>query len=156
MELKLESLSPNVGSKKRRRRLGRGPGSGLGKTSGKGHKGQKARSGGKVARHFEGGQMPLYRRIPKIGFTSLDQISGKNSYTVVGLDILNRFNDGDVVDRSTLAEHGLIQPRSGKGSAGLKLLANGVLEKKLTVKVNKASVTAQDIVIKAGGAVELI
>jgi large subunit ribosomal protein L15 len=130
--------------------LGRGIGSGLGKTSGKGHKGQWARSGGGVRPGFEGGQTPIARRLPKRGFNN------KNfsiDYDVVNVEKLNVFEDGAVVTVSELVEAGLVTLKS---NGGVKVLGNGQLEKKLTVKANKFSASAKEAIEKAGGTVEVI
>ena len=132
-----------------RRRVGRGIGSGLGKTSGKGHKGQKARSGGGVRRGFEGGQTPLYRRLPKRGFSNANF---KKEYAVINLSDLNRFDENTVITPELLKETGIIK----KQLAGVKVLGNGSLEKKLTVKANKFSMTAKEKIEAAGGKVEVI
>ena len=142
--MKLGELKPAV-EKKTRRRVGRGMGSGLGKTSGKGHKGQKARSGGGVRRGFEGGQTPLYRRLPKRGFTNIHA----NNYTEVTLTMLNKSKATDVTAES-LVEEGII----GKVNDGIVVLGNGDLTKKLTVKCDKVSASAKAAIEKAGGTVE--
>ncbi|MDR1961959.1 MAG: 50S ribosomal protein L15, partial [Gracilibacteraceae bacterium] len=142
-------LKPAPGSTKARKRLGRGNGSGLGNTAGKGHKGQKARSGGGVRPGFEGGQMPLTRRLPKRGFTN---IFGKE-YTVINVsDLEERFEAGAVVTIDSLFEVGLIK----KQRDGVKLLGNGDLTKSFTVQVNKASRAAIEKVTAAGGKVEAV
>ena len=147
--MELSNLRPAEGSKHSDNfRRGRGHGSGNGKTAGKGHKGQKARSGGGVRPGFEGGQMPLYRRIPKRGFTN------RNSLEIVGInvDVLNRFEDGAVVTVETLVEAGAIKnPRDG-----VKILGNGELTKKLTVKANAFSAGAVEKIQALGGTVEVI
>ena len=146
--MRLNTLSPAEGSKKAGKRLGRGIGSGLGKTGGRGHKGQKSRSGGKVRVGFEGGQMPLYRRLPKRGFTN------RNSKEIIAInvDVLNRFEDGaEVTVESLLASSAI-----SKAGDGVKILGNGELTKKLTVKVNAVSETAKSKIEAAGGTVELI
>ena len=127
--MKLHELSPAPGSVKERKRIGRGAASGQGKTAGKGHKGQKARSGSNAHIGFEGGQMPLQRRLPKRGFNN---IFAKEIVTVNVSDLEKRFNDGDVVDAEALIKVGLIK----KAKDGVKVLGNGDLTKKLTVKVN--------------------
>ena len=147
--MKLHELKPNIGSVKNRKRVGRGVGSGTGKTSGKGHKGQNARSGGGVRPGFEGGQNPLFKRIPKRGFSNA---LFKKEYAIINLDDLNNFNDGDVVTIELLIETGIIK----KELSGLKVLGNGKLEKKLTVKARKFSKSAKDEIIKLGGKVEVI
>ena len=148
--MKIGDLSPAPGAVTTKKRLGRGIGSGLGKTSGKGHKGQWARSGGGVRPGFEGGQMPLIRRIPKRGFNNIF----RNEYSIVNLSVLESFDAGSVVDINVLAENGLI--RLVKGSVGLKVLGNGELTKALTVKANAFSASAKAAIEKVGGTVEII
>jgi large subunit ribosomal protein L15 len=145
--MRLHDLKPTPGSKHRRRRVGRGESSGLGKTSGKGNKGQKARSGASIRPGFEGGQMPLARRLPKKGFNNAQF---KTQYAIVNLvDLEIKFADGDEVNEQTLRNVGLI-----KGTFdGVKVLANGELSKKLTVAVEKVSATAKEKIEKAGGSV---
>jgi len=140
--------------KKNRKRLGRGNGSGTGKTSGKGHKGQKARSGGGTRLGFEGGQMPLYRRVPKRGFYSRKQTLGLNQYTTVKLSDLEKFEDGSEVNHNSLKAGGFNIP--SKNKAGLKVLAQGNLTKKITLKVNAISKSAQEKIESLGGTVEII
>ena len=144
--MQLGELKPAV-KKVTRRRVGRGIGSGLGKTSGKGHKGQKARSGGGVRRGFEGGQTPLYRRLPKRGFNN---IHAKN-YTEVTLTMLNKSEAKEVTAESLLAE-GII----GKINDGIVVLGTGTLEKKLTVKAKRFTKTAAEKIEAAGGKIEVI
>ena len=147
--MKLDELRPAPGSKTTRRRVGRGIGSGLGKTAGKGHKGQNARSGGGVRPGFEGGQMPLFRRIPKRGFNN------RNSkiYTEVTLAMLEeRFEAGAEVTAETLLELGVIK----KVNDGIVILGNGELTKKLTVKASRVTKTAEEKIKAAGGKVEVI
>jgi len=145
----LSNLKPAIGSTKNRKRLGRGPGSGNGKTAGKGHKGQKARSGGGIAPGFEGGQMPLQRRLPKRGFTPL----AKKVYALVNLrDLQNLFEAGSVVDLEALGKAGLVT----KVYDGIKILADGDLDKALTVKAHKFSKSAQQKIEAAGGKAEVI
>ncbi|AFI26675.1 50S ribosomal protein L15 [Bacillus sp. A053] len=146
--MKLHELKPSEGSRKTRNRVGRGIGSGNGKTAGKGHKGQNARSGGGVRPGFEGGQMPLFQRLPKRGFTNIN----RKEYTVVNLDKLNGFAEGTEVTPELLLETGVIS----KLNAGVKILGNGKLEKKLTVKANKFSASAKEAVEAAGGTAEVI
>ncbi len=146
--MKLNDLHPTEGSKKKNYRLGRGIGSGTGKTSGKGNKGQNARSGGGTRLGFEGGQMPIYRQLPKRGFHNVNHIE----YAVVNLSDLNRFKDGDVVTPELLIELGLVK----KYSNHIKILGNGKLERKLTVKANKFSGSAKEAIEKIGGSVEVI
>ncbi len=148
--MRIGKLSPATGSNVPAKRLGRGIGSGLGKTSGKGHKGQWARSGGGVRPGFEGGQMPLIRRIPKRGFNNIF----KKSYSIVNLSVLDTFEAGSVVDIDALVEKGLI--KLVKGGIGLKVLAGGELNKALTVKANAFSVSAKEAIEKAGGTAEQI
>lgn len=144
----LSNLSPPKGSVKNRKRVGRGPGSGHGKTSCRGHKGQKARSGGKVRPGFEGGQMPLSRRLPKRGFTNIF----KKQYALVQVRDLMSFEKGSVIDPAVLVESGLV----AKLLDGVKLLGNGDIDIPLTVKVHKCSQAAQAKIIAAGGTVEVI
>ena len=145
----LSNLRPAIGSTKNRKRIGRGAGSGTGKTAGKGHKGQNARSGGGVKPGFEGGQMPLQRRLPKRGFTPLD----RKVYVLVNLrDLQNLFEAGAVVDLEALGKAGLVR----KLQDGIKILADGDLDKALTVKAHKFSKAAQQKIEAAGGKVEVI
>lgn len=147
--MKLHELSPVEGSKKSSKRIGRGHGSGWGKTAGKGHKGQKARSGGSIRPGFEGGQMPLQRRVPKRGFNN---IFAKN-VVAINLSTLNRkFNDGDTVDVQALVEAGVVK----NGFDAVKVLANGKIEKKLTVKLSAFSESAKAAIEAAGGKTEVI
>lgn len=146
--MKLNELQPAPGSRPKATRVGRGIGSGLGKTSGRGHKGQKARSGGGVRLGFEGGQMPLHRRLPKRGFTNVF----KKQIVEVSLRDLNQFENGTTVTPELLIEAGLI--RSIKD--GVKILGNGEMEKALTVQVHGCSKSAADKIAAAGGKVEVI
>ena len=147
--MKLDELRPAPGSKTTRRRVGRGIGSGLGKTAGKGHKGQNARSGGGVRPGFEGGQMPLFRRIPKRGFNNRNS----KTYTEVTLAVLEeRFETGAEVTAETLLELGVIK----KVNDGIVILGNGELTKKLNVKASRVTKTAEEKIKAAGGKVEVI
>ncbi|MBM7663344.1 large subunit ribosomal protein L15 [Bacillus mesophilus] len=146
--MKLHELKPTEGSRKERKRLGRGIGTGQGKTSGKGHKGQNARSGGGVRPGFEGGQTPLFQRLPKRGFTNIH----RKEFTIVNLDTLNRFEEGTEVTPELLLETGVIS----KYTAGVKILGKGKLEKKLTVKAHKFSSSAQEAIEAAGGKTEVV
>ncbi|MBE7087267.1 MAG: 50S ribosomal protein L15 [Clostridiales bacterium] len=148
--MRIDTLSPAIGATTSKKRLGRGIGSGLGKTSGKGHKGQWARSGGGVRPGFEGGQMPLIRRVPKRGFNN----HFRKVYSIVNLSILENFEAGTVVDINLLNEKGLI--KLVKDSVGLKVLGNGAVTKALTVKANAFSASAKEAIEKAGGTVEQI
>jgi len=144
----LSNLKPALGSTKDRKRIGRGHGSGTGKTAGKGHKGQKARSGGSVKAGFEGGQMPMHRRLPKRGFTSLD----KKVYALVNLRDLELFEAGSIVDVQALGKAGLVK----KVEDGIKILGDGELTKALTVKAHKFSKSALEKIAAAGGTAEVI
>ena len=148
--MKLEDLRPAPGAKKRRKRVGRGPGSGHGKTSTKGHKGQKARSGGGTSPGFEGGQMPLYRRLPKRGFTPP---GGRTEYAVVNVKSLATFAAGAVVDPQGLVDAGLIK---NSGRARVKILGNGEVPHALTVKAHAVSGSARSKIEAAGGQIELL
>ena len=147
--MKLNELKMNPGSTQKRKIVGRGPGSGLGKTSGRGEKGQKARSGVSIKATFEGGQLPLYRRLPKRGFSNANF---KTEYAVINLSDLNKFDEDTVVTPELLKETGLVK----KQLSGIKVLGNGVLEKKLIVKANKFSTTAKESIEAKGGKVEVI
>lgn len=146
--MKLEELKSPPGATKRTKRVGRGPGSGHGKTSTRGHKGQKARSGGGVRPGFEGGQMPLQRRLPKRGFTNIF----KKEYAILNVKDLNKFEDGTEITPELLKANGLI--KSVKD--GVKVLGDGDLEKKLILKVHKVSKQAEEKVNAKGGKVEVI
>ena len=146
--MKLHDLKPAVGATTAAKRLGRGIGSGLGKTSGKGHKGAKARSGGGKGPGFEGGQIPLMRRIPKRGFTN----KFRTEYCAINVDRLNIFEDGQVVTPVELIEMGIIK----KIEDGVKIMGNGDITKKLTVKANKFTATAKEKIEAAGGKAEVI
>lgn len=147
--MKLHTITPNEGSVKTRKRVGRGPGSGLGKTSGRGENGQKSRSGYSHKPGFEGGQLPLYRRLPKRGFTNA---KFKVEYAVINLNDLNRFENDSVITPELLKDMGLLKNQLD----GVKVLGNGTLEKKLTVKAHKFSEKAQSEIEKLGGKVEVI
>ena len=146
--MKLHELSPAVGAKKVSKRVGRGMGSGTGKTCGRGHNGQKSRSGYSQKRGFEGGQMPLIRRIPKRGFTNIFA----TEYTIINLDQLNRFKDGATVTIDDMLNCGVAR----KLQDGIKILGNGEVTKKLTVQCNKISGSAKSKIEAAGGKVEVI
>ena len=146
--MKLHDLAPAPGSKKERTRVGRGLGSGLGKTAGKGHKGQNARAGGGVRPGFEGGQMPIYRRLPKRGFYNKFGME----YTEVNVWQLNRFEAGTVVDPVLLVEVGVIK----NVRDGIRILGNGELDKSLTVRANGFTKAAMEKIQAAGGKVEVI
>ena len=147
--MKLHELSPMEGSVKKGFRKGRGPGSGNGKTAGKGHKGQNARSGGGVRPGFEGGQLPLYRKLPKRGFNNY-RFSKK--YAVINVQSLNKFNDGDVVDCETLLAAGIIN----NCFDGVKVLGEGEISKKLTVKATIFSASAKEKIEAVGGKTEVV
>ncbi|MDE5756877.1 MAG: 50S ribosomal protein L15 [Clostridia bacterium] len=147
--MKLNNMAPAEGAKTQSKRLGRGIGSGLGKTSGKGHKGQWARSGGGVRPGFEGGQMPLVRRIPKRGFNNVF----KKEYSIVNVSDLEVFDNGTIVTAELLLEKGVL---SKVEPYGLKVLGNGTLTKKLEVKANKFTKSAAEIIQKAGGKAEVL
>lgn len=146
--MKLHELRPNEGSRTKRKRVGRGMASGHGKTSGKGHKGQNARSGGGVRPGFEGGQTPLFQRLPKRGFTNIN----RKEYAVVNVETLNRFDDNTEVTPELLIETGIVR----KKAQDVKILGNGNLEKKLTVKAHKFSTAAVEAIEAAGGKTEVI
>ena len=146
--MKLHELSPAEGSVKPAFRKGRGTGSGNGKTAGKGHKGQNARSGGGVRPGFEGGQLPLYRKLPKRGFYNK---FGKE-YAIVNVKTLNKFNDGDVVDATVLLGNGVIRAALD----GIKVLGEGEITKKLTVKATLFSASAKEKIEAAGGKTEVV
>ena len=149
--MKLHELSPAEGSVKENFRKGRGAGSGNGKTAGKGHKGQNARSGGGVRPGFEGGQLPLYRKLPKRGFNN--SIFAK-AYTVINLDLIEKlFNDGDVVDAAALIEKGAID---SVAADGVKILARGEITKNLTVKAAVFSASAKEKIEAVGGKTEVV
>lgn len=146
--MKLHELKPAQGSRKIRNRVGRGTSSGNGKTSGRGQKGQKARSGGGVRPGFEGGQTPLFRRLPKRGFTNVNA----KEYALVNLDQLNVFEDGTEVTPALLKEAGIVR----NFKSGVKVLGNGELTKKLTVKAAKFSKSAEAAITAKGGSIEVI
>ena len=146
--MKLHELQPAEGSRHVRNRVGRGSSSGNGKTSGRGQKGQKSRSGGGVRLGFEGGQTPLFMRLPKRGFTNIN----RKDYAIVNLDVLNRFEDGAEVTPTTLIEAGIVKD----AKSGIKILGNGELTKKLTVEAVKFSKSAKEAIEKAGGKVEVL
>lgn len=146
--MKLHELKPAEGSRKERNRVGRGMASGNGKTSGRGHKGQGARSGGGVRLGFEGGQMPLFQRLPKRGFTNIN----RKDYAIVNLETLNRFENGTEVTPELLLETGVVS----KLNSGVKILGNGKLEKNLTVKAHKFSASAKEAIEAAGGKTEVV
>ena len=147
--MKLHELERNIGATQAKKRVGRGPGSGLGKTSGRGQKGQKARSGASINPVFEGGQLPLYRRIPKRGFSNA---KFKTRYAVINLGQLNVFEDGTVVTPALLKDTGIIKNQLD----GVKVLGNGKLEKKLTIQASKFSVSAEEKIKEAGSKAEVI
>lgn len=147
--MKLHELEKNIGATHVKKRVGRGSGSGLGKTSGRGQKGQKARSGGSINPVFEGGQLPLYRRLPKRGFSNYPF---KKEYAVINLSDLNVFEDGTVVTPALLKERGIVK----KQLSGIKVLGEGQLEKKLTVQAHKFSKSAIDKINESGSKAEVI
>ena len=147
--MKLHELKPNEGSRQKRKIVGRGPGSTLGKTSGRGENGQKSRSGYSHKPAFEGGQLPLYRRLPKRGFSNA---KFKTTYAIINLSDLNRFDNGVEITPEMLKEMGLIKNLQD----GIKVLGNGTLEKKLTVKAHKFSEKAKAEIEKLGGKAEVI
>jgi len=144
--MQLHDLAPAPGSRKKPKRVGRGPGSGMGKTSTRGHKGLKARSGGSVRPGFEGGQMPIYRRLPKRGFTNIF----KKQYAVLNIKDLDRFDDGAAIDMDVLRQVGLVK---GKVD-GAKLLGNGDTQKKFALKDILVSKTAREKIESVGGTIE--
>lgn len=146
--MNLHELKPAEGARKSRKRIGRGIGSGFGKTSGKGHKGQNARSGGGVRLGFEGGQTPLFQRLPKRGFTNIN----RKDYAIVNLDKLNLFDEGTEVTPELLIETGVVS----NAKSGIKILGNGTLEKKLSVKAHQFSASAKEAIEQAGGQTEVI
>ena len=146
--MKLHTLKPAEGSRQERNRVGRGQGSGNGKTAGRGSKGQKQRSGGGVRLGFEGGQQPLFRRLPKRGFNNIN----RKDYAVVNLETLNRFEDGTTVNPALLIEAGIVKNEL----SGIKILGEGQLERKLTVQAAKFSKAAEEAITAAGGSIEVI
>lgn len=146
--MKLHELKPVEGARNKRNRVGRGMSSGNGKTSGRGHNGQKSRSGGKVGLTFEGGQLPLFRSIPKRGFTNIN----RKDYAVVNVAALNRFDNGTEVTPELLIESGIVKNEK----SGIKILGNGKLEKKLTIKAHKFSSSAVEAIEQQGGTHEVI
>ena len=147
--MKLHELEKNIGATHKKKRVGRGPGSGLGKTSGRGQKGQKARSGASINPVFEGGQLPLYRRIPKRGFSNA---RFKTVYATINVEDLNRFEDGTIVTPALLKDTGLVK----KQLTGIKVLGEGKLEKKLTIQAQKFSSKALEKIKEAGSKAEVI
>ncbi len=146
--MEIHDLSPPEGSRKKRKRIGRGPGSGHGKTSCRGHKGQKSRSGGGPRIGFEGGQMPLQRRLPKRGFTNIF----RKEYNIINIKDLSKFAPNSSLDTEALKEAGLVK----KVRSGIKLLGNGKISNPLFIKVHKVSKTAKEKIEAAGGKVEVI
>ena len=146
--MKLHELQPTAGSRQENWRKGRGEGSGNGKTAGKGHKGQNARSGGGVRLGFEGGQLPLFRALPKRGFKNVNHVN----YAVINVSALERFEAGTLVTPTLLVESGLVR----KEYDGIKVLGNGKLSKSLTVQANKFSKSAEKAISEAGGKIEVI
>ncbi|WP_318616128.1 50S ribosomal protein L15 [Sporosarcina sp. YIM B06819] len=146
--MKLHDMKPADGARKKRKRVGRGTGSGHGKTSGRGHDGQNSRSGGGVRLGFEGGQIPLFQRLPKRGFTNIN----RKEYAIVNLDTLNRFDAGTEVTPELLLESGIVS----NAKSGIKILGNGTLDKKITVKAHKFSASAVEAIEKAGGQTEVV
>ena len=143
--LKLNTLAPSEGARKNKKRVGRGPGSGSGKTAARGHKGARSRTGYSAKPGFEGGQMPLHRRLPKRGFTNIF----KSEWTIVTLDDLDRFEAGTLVDLQALVEAGVV-----KKDGLIKVLANGDVTKAISVKVDKVSQGARERILAAGGQIE--
>lgn len=147
--MKLHELKKNPGATHSKKIVGRGPGSGLGKTSGKGHKGQNARSGGGVRPVFEGGQLPLYRRLPKRGFSNA---KFKTEYAVINVGDLNRFDEGTVITPELLKETGIVK----KQLAGIKVLGDGEIDKKITIRAHRFSSAALEKLEKSGSKAEVI
>ncbi|AQL55562.1 50S ribosomal protein L15 [Abyssicoccus albus] len=146
--MKLHEMKPVEGARNTRNRVGRGMSSGNGKTSGRGHKGQNARSGGGVRLGFEGGQLPLFRRLPKRGFTNIN----RKEYAIVNLETLNRFEEGTEINPAVLVEAGIVKNEK----SGIKILGNGSLDKKLTIKAHKFSRSAVEAIEAKGGTYEVI
>lgn len=146
--MKMNSLKPNPGSIKSRKRVGRGNSSGHGSTSGRGTKGQKSRSGSKISSYFEGGQMPLSRRVPKRGFRNVF----RNKYAIINIEQLNKFDDGEVITPERMIRNGMVK----KLLNGIKILSKGEINKKITVKAHKFSKEAINKIEAAGGKVEVI
>ncbi|MGD2150988.1 MAG: 50S ribosomal protein L15 [Desulfobacterales bacterium] len=146
--MKLNELSPPKGSRRPRKRVGRGVGSGKGKTAGRGTKGYNSRSGGGVRPGFEGGQMPLHRRLPKRGFTNIF----KKKIAVINIRDLSKFESGSIVDEAALVRVGLVKGRRD----AIKLLGHGEIETPLTIKINMLSKSAKEKIIQAGGKVEVV
>ena len=146
--MKIHDLSPVEGSRKKKKRVGRGPGSGHGKTSCRGHKGQKSRSGGSIRRGFEGGQMPLHRRLPKRGFTNIF----KKQYALINIKDLNRFDPNSTLDLEALKNARLVK----KDKDGIKLLGDGEISHPVVIKIHKVSKIAREKIEAAGGKVEVI
>ncbi|WDN89271.1 large subunit ribosomal protein L15 [Desulfosarcina sp. BuS5] len=144
--MKLNELAPSQGSRKQRKRLGRGVGSGTGKTAGRGTKGYNSRSGGGVRPGFEGGQMPIHRRLPKRGFTNIF----KKRISVINISDLSRFENGSIVDEALLVKAGLVKGRRD----GIKLLSQGEINKQLTIRLDKLSKAAVEKILAAGGKIE--
>ena len=148
--MNIQDIKPADGAKTASKRVGRGIGSGTGKTSTRGHKGQWARSGGGVRPNFEGGQMPMTRRLPKVGFNNK---RFAHVYNAVNVDVFNRFEDGEVVDINKLIDANIVKKAE---NYGLKVMGDGVLEKKLTIKANKFTASAIQKIEKAGGTAEVL
>lgn len=146
--MKLHELKPVEGARNNRHRVGRGMSAGNGKTSGRGHNGQKSRSGGRIGLTFEGGQLPLFRSIPKRGFTNIN----RKDYAIVNISALNRFDNGTEVTPELLIESGIVKNEK----SGIKILSNGNLEKKLTIKAHKFSSSAVEAIEQQGGTHEVI
>ncbi|MFZ2331016.1 MAG: 50S ribosomal protein L15 [Atribacterota bacterium] len=146
--MKMNSLKPNPGSIKSRKRVGRGNSSGHGSTSGRGTKGQKSRSGSKISSYFEGGQMPLSRRVPKRGFRNVF----RNKYAIINIEQLNKFDDGEVITPERMIRNGMVK----KLLNGIKILSKGEINKKITVQAHKFSKEAINKIEAAGGKVEVI